>query len=108
MARQLDAASKLIAGLQSERERWTADLEQLNLARAVDRRLLVGAAFLSYSGAFNFEFARPAQGTWELDLLRRDPCRAVPLEKLLTSDVETARWASRGCPRTSSRSRTAS
>ena len=102
MARQLDAASKLIAGLQSERERWTADLEQLRTSRELlIGDCLLGAAFLSYSGAFNFEFRTSMlKEAWEPDLLEKKITLSQPfrLEKLLTSDVETARWASEGLP----------
>ena len=102
MRTRLEAASKLIAGLGSERTRWTADMETLHSTR----ELLVGdsllsAAFLSYTGAFNFEFrAAMLIDTWEVDIRERKIVLSDPfkLEKLLTSDVETARWAGEGLP----------
>ena len=57
MERRLVAADKLIGGLGSERERWTIELAGLK-----ERKIrllgdcLVGAAFLSYQGAFNYDF----------------------------------------------------
>ena len=102
MKTRLEAASKLIAGLGSERTRWTADMETLHNTRA----LLVGdcllsAAFLSYTGAFNFEFRRDMIiDTWEVDIREKKVVLSDPfkLEKLLTSDVETAKWAGEGLP----------
>lgn len=55
LARKLNAASKLISGLGSERTRWTADMENFK----EDKVKLVGdcltaSSFLSYSGPFNY------------------------------------------------------
>ena len=51
---------------------------------------MLGAAFLSYSGAFNFEFRTSMlKEAWEPDLLEKKITLSQPfrLEKLLTSDV---------------------
>ncbi|MBN3296580.1 DYH10 protein, partial [Amia calva] len=80
MERRLIAADKLISGLGSENIRWTNDLEELKQRRV---RLLgdclVCAAFLSYEGAFSWDF----------------PFR---IEGLLTDEVEISRWGSEGLP----------
>ena len=57
MERQLGAASKLITGLAGEKIRWTADVKHLkaSLIKLVGDTL-VGAAFLSYQGAFTFDY----------------------------------------------------
>jgi dynein heavy chain len=56
MERRLVAAERLIAGLGSERERWSCDVEEL---RAAEERLvgdcLLCSSFLSYCGAFTFK-----------------------------------------------------
>jgi len=102
MERRLMAASKLIAGLSSERERWTADMEQLNTSRDfLVGDCLLASAFLSYTGAFSFEFRdHMLRGRWEPDVrAKKIPClEPFKLEALLTSEVETARWASEGLP----------
>ena len=102
MSKRLDAATKLIAGLGSERTRWTSDMEQLHKTRD----LLVGdcltsAAFLSYSGAFNAEFRRAMMiDCWEVDIREKKIALSEPfaVTKLLTSEVETSKWASEGLP----------
>ncbi|KAJ1617774.1 dynein heavy chain and region D6 of dynein motor-domain-containing protein [Pavlovales sp. CCMP2436] len=102
MERQLIAASKLISGLGSERERWTKDISALQQKRVMlIGDCLLAAAFLSYTGAFNFDFRRTLMvDTWEKDLREKQ----VPvtnnyrIETLLTSEVETAKWASEGLP----------
>ena len=102
MSKRLEAATKLIAGLGSERTRWTSDMEQLHKTRD----LLVGdcltsAAFLSYSGAFNAEFRRAMMiDCWEVDIREKKIALSEPfaVTKLLTSEVETSKWASEGLP----------
>jgi dynein heavy chain len=102
MAKRLAAASKLITGLGAERERWSEDMKTLNERRDfLVGDCLVSAAFLSYTGAFNFEFRNAMLNqTWEPDVRERKIAISDPfvLEKLLTSDVETARWSSEGLP----------
>eukprot|EP00731_Ephydatia_muelleri_P035324 Em0114g8a len=57
MERRLTAAAKLITGLASEKDRWKLELEDLKEKRV---RLLgdclLSSAFLSYVGAFSWEF----------------------------------------------------
>ena len=102
MQRRLAAADKLITGLSSEKERWEVELAELRAKRV---RLLgdclLGAAFLSYACAFNFEFRqRMLYSDWLEDLKKRE----VPvsgdfsLQALLTTDVEVAQWGSEGLP----------
>ena len=95
MQRRLTAASKLISGLGSERGRWQEDLEELKKTRV---RLLgdclLSSAFLSYLGAFSWEFRRSMLSEdWEKDVLNRKiPCsQPYKLESLLTNDVEISR-----------------
>ncbi|XP_064612357.1 LOW QUALITY PROTEIN: dynein axonemal heavy chain 10-like [Liolophura sinensis] len=102
MERRLVAADKLISGLSSERLRWTSDLEVLKEKRV---RLLgdclVSSAFLSYVGAFSWEFRVDMVYTdWVADLESREVPISNPfkLEELLTNDVEVSRWTSEGLP----------
>lgn len=95
MQRRLSAASKLITGLKSEQDRWEVDLEELKKTRV---RLLgdclLSSAFLSYLGAFSWEFRRSMlTEDWEKDVLNRNiPCsQPYALESLLTNDVEISR-----------------
>ncbi|ELU10552.1 hypothetical protein CAPTEDRAFT_221643 [Capitella teleta] len=92
MERRLMAADKLISGLGSENIRWTAELEDLKQQRI---RLLgdclLSSAFLSYVGAFSWEFREEmVYSAWQADVLRREIPVSQPfrLEKLLTNDVE--------------------
>ena len=57
MERRLSAASRLIAGLGSERARWGTDVERLGgqLTRLLGDALLA-AGFLTYLGPFTYEF----------------------------------------------------
>ena len=102
MERRLAAAEKLISGLASERTRWTLDLAAL----AVKREKLLGdclltSSFLSYAGAFTFDFRRRlTYELWVEDIKQRGMPMTIPfrLEDLLTSEVETGQWSSDGLP----------
>nr|XP_057927446.1 dynein axonemal heavy chain 10-like isoform X3 [Doryrhamphus excisus] len=102
MERRLIAADKLISGLSSENVRWTHDLEELKQRRV---RLLgdclVSSAFLSYEGAFSWDFRNEmVYETWVDDVQER----GIPLSKpfkvdnLLTDEVEISKWGSEGLP----------
>ncbi|KAL5017096.1 hypothetical protein ScPMuIL_006685 [Solemya velum] len=102
MERRLIAADKLISGLGSENVRWGNDLGDLKKKRV---RLLgdclISSAFLSYVGAFSWEFRNDmVYKDWKEDLVGRgvplsDPFR---IEDLLTNDVEISKWTSEGLP----------
>ncbi|RUS75419.1 hypothetical protein EGW08_016830, partial [Elysia chlorotica] len=92
MEKRLIAADKLINGLSSENARWLKDLAELQRRKL---RLLgdcmIGAAFLSYVGAFSYEFRRELlHEVWVKDLLEREVPLSQPfrIEELLTTDVE--------------------
>eukprot|EP00898_Chlorokybus_atmophyticus_P006649 jgi/Chlat1/6986/Chrsp56S00523 len=102
MEKRLTAASRLIAGLGSERIRWTKDMEML--AEKKERLLgdcLLTSSFLSYTGAFTFEFRNEmTYKMWYQDLVSRKVPVSEPfrLETLLASEVEISQWASEGLP----------
>uniref|UniRef100_UPI0037E7F8F2 dynein axonemal heavy chain 10 n=1 Tax=Semicossyphus pulcher TaxID=241346 RepID=UPI0037E7F8F2 len=102
MERRLIAADKLISGLSSENERWTQDLEELKQRRV---RLLgdclISAAFLSYEGAFSWDFRNEmVYQVWVKDVQERGIPSSQPfkIENLLTDEVEISRWGSEGLP----------
>ncbi|XP_067295015.1 dynein axonemal heavy chain 10 isoform X2 [Pseudorasbora parva] len=102
MERRLIAADKLISGLGSENERWMEDLKELKLRRV---RLLgdclICAAFLSYEGAFSWDFRNEmVYEVWQADVLERGIPLSQPfrIENLLTDEVEISRWGSEGLP----------
>ncbi|KAM4616801.1 dynein axonemal heavy chain 10 [Polymixia lowei] len=102
MERRLIAADKLISGLGSENQRWTLDLEELKQRRV---RLLgdclICAAFLSYEGAFSWEFRNEmVYEVWEKDVQQSGIPLSQPfrVESLLTDEVEISRWGSEGLP----------
>lgn len=92
MARRLNAAEKLISGLQRERDRWTEDstrLEDLKIKLIGD--CLVCSSFLSYVGPFDFGFRKKmVYDHWMGDVkLKELPFNEkFSLESLLSSDVE--------------------
>uniref|UniRef100_A0A3Q2PNV9 Dynein axonemal heavy chain 10 n=1 Tax=Fundulus heteroclitus TaxID=8078 RepID=A0A3Q2PNV9_FUNHE len=102
MERRLIAADKLISGLSSENERWTTELDELKQRRV---RLLgdclVSAAFLSYEGAFSWDFRNEmVYQIWVEDVKKRDIPLSQPfkVESLLTDETEISRWGSEGLP----------
>ncbi|XP_061623123.1 dynein axonemal heavy chain 10-like [Phyllopteryx taeniolatus] len=102
MERRLTAADKLISGLSSENVRWTHDLEDLKQRRV---RLLgdclLSAAFLSYEGAFSWDFRNEmVYQTWVEDVQERSIPLSQPfkVDNLLTDEVEISRWGSEGLP----------
>ncbi|KAM9822995.1 dynein axonemal heavy chain 10-like [Syngnathus typhle] len=102
MERRLIAADKLISGLSSENVRWTQDLEGLKQRRV---RLLgdclLSAGFLSYEGAFSWEFRNlMVYETWVNDVKERGIPLSEPfkVDNLLTDEVEISRWGSEGLP----------
>ncbi|XP_052023863.1 dynein axonemal heavy chain 10 [Apodemus sylvaticus] len=102
MERRLIAADKLISGLGSENVRWLNDLDELMHRRVkLLGDCLLCAAFLSYEGAFTWEFRdEMVNQEWRNDILDRDIPLSQPfrLENLLTDDVEISRWGSQGLP----------
>ncbi|XP_036777654.2 dynein axonemal heavy chain 10 [Manis pentadactyla] len=102
MERRLIAADKLILGLGSENLRWRNDLDELMHRRVkLLGDCLLCAAFLSYEGAFTWEFrCEMVDHVWQNDILERELPLSQPfrLESLLTDDVEISRWGSQGLP----------
>lgn len=82
--------------------RWKDDLEELKQQRI---RLLgdclVSAAFLSYVGAFSWEFRHEMLvNNWQTDVLEKKIPFSQPfkLESMLTNDVEISKWTSESLP----------
>nr|CCA14061.1 PREDICTED: similar to hCG1811879 putative [Albugo laibachii Nc14] len=102
MAKRLQAANKLLAGLASERVRWTKDVGSLQeqSGRLIGDCLL-NASFLSYAGAFNFDYrAQLIYKELHSDLLERGIPKTDPfkLERSLTDDSTMQKWISEGLP----------
>ena len=102
MQRRLNAADKLINGLSSENKRWLVDLQGLK-----DQRIrllgdcLLCSAFLSYVGAFSWEFrTEMVYNHWKNDVVEKNIPMSNPfkLEDILTNDVEISKWNSEGLP----------
>lgn len=95
MQRRLQAADTLITGLASERDRWTEDLKNLHLERErLIGNCMLSAAFLSYTGPFNFQFRKcMIYEDWQVDILEREIPLSQPyrIETNLTSDVEISK-----------------
>ncbi|KAK9868729.1 hypothetical protein WJX84_008574 [Apatococcus fuscideae] len=102
MERRLEAASRLILGLASERSRWTSETQALEaqMGRLLGDCLLA-AGFLCYCGPFTYDFRQAMMiDTWLSDIHERHlpVSRDFRLQKLLTNDVETTSWAAEGLP----------
>lgn len=82
--------------------RWTEDLEDLKLQRVqLLGDCLLAAAFLSYLGAFSWDFRKDLlRKEWETDIVERGIPKSEPfhIDELLTSDVVISRWTSEGLP----------
>ncbi|XP_027593384.2 dynein heavy chain 10, axonemal isoform X1 [Pipra filicauda] len=102
MQRRLEAADKLIAGLKSENERWTEEFKEYEIRKVkLLGDCLLAAAFLSYEGAFSWDFRHEMMyKVWHEDIFSREiPCsESFKLESLLTNEVEVSRWVSQGLP----------
>ncbi|KAJ7419933.1 Dynein heavy chain 10, axonemal [Willisornis vidua] len=102
MQRRLEAADKLISGLKSENERWTEEFKEYEIRKVkLLGDCLLAAAFLSYEGAFSWEFRHEMMyQVWQADISSREiPCSdPFRLESLLTNEVEVSRWVSQGLP----------
>ncbi len=82
--------------------RWKDDLEELKLNRI---RLLgdclLAAAFLSYVGAFSWDFRHQMLvDDWQTDIIAQSIPLSQPfkLEEMLTNDVEISKWTSESLP----------
>ncbi|XP_062480123.1 dynein axonemal heavy chain 10 isoform X3 [Pezoporus occidentalis] len=102
MQRRLYAAGKLIAGLGSENERWKKEYEDYEIRKVkLLGDCLLCAAFLSYEGAFSWDFRNEmVYQVWQDDIRSREIPLSQPfkLESLLTNEVEVSRWVSQGLP----------
>nr|VZI42327.1 unnamed protein product [Spirometra erinaceieuropaei] len=102
MERRLKAAGTLISGLASESVRWKNELTTLKQRQTVLLGgCLVSAAFLSYAGAFSWDYRnRMIYKDWCVDVQTRQ----IPitndfrLELFLADDVTISRWNSEGLP----------
>ncbi|XP_055373636.1 dynein axonemal heavy chain 10 [Condylostylus longicornis] len=100
--RRLVASNKLLSGLTSEKTRWEIELENLYK----DQNQLIGeclicASFLSYTGAFSWEYRKTMLfSDWLNDLLERNIPIQMPfkINNSLTTDVEISSWSSQGLP----------
>jgi dynein heavy chain len=102
MSKRLAAAAKLIQGLGSERARWTEDVARLEQGQ--DKLVgdcLLTSSFLSYSGAFTFEYRHDMV----YDHFLKDVGeRKIPmtenwdLKDFLSTDATVQAWAAEGLP----------
>jgi MoxR-like ATPase len=102
MEKHLSAASQLISGLESEKLRWGHEKDRLAITKArLVGDCLLAAAFLSYAGAFTFEYRqRMIFQDWAKDVGDRGIplTNGFKLEDLLSSPVEISRWTQEGLP----------
>ncbi|KAF8276972.1 putative dynein heavy chain [Trypanosoma cruzi] len=102
MERRLNAARRLLDGFGSERVRWAEQKRTLaDVRNCLVGDCLAGASFLSYLGAFTFQYRQEAlESLWLKDIHER----GIPLtndfqiQHLLTDEVSVSQWASDGLP----------
>eukprot|EP01059_Diplonema_ambulator_P016442 TRINITY_DN279_c0_g1_i2.p1 TRINITY_DN279_c0_g1~~TRINITY_DN279_c0_g1_i2.p1 ORF type:complete len:4165 (+),score=1710.28 TRINITY_DN279_c0_g1_i2:209-12703(+) len=101
MQKRLNNAKRLIGGLASERQRWTDDFDQLGKSRKkLIGDCLLGASFLSYLGAFTFDFRAALMKHFMDDVREREieMNEEFALVKLLATDVLISKWNADGLP----------
>ena len=101
---RLDLAQRVTVGLRDEYNRWGEEIEsiQQDQKNTVGDAVL-GASFLTYSGAFNAQFRKKMMnGFWSRDVQERGIPVTIgpqgvydPLQSL-TSELEITRWVSEG------------
>ncbi|KAJ1514425.1 Dynein heavy chain 5, axonemal [Coelomomyces lativittatus] len=99
--RKMTAATALISGLKGEKDRWT--LQSKEFAERIGR--LVGdvmlcAAFLSYSGPFNYLFRNQLMSDWKKELLTRKIPFTHDLDiiGMLVDNTTIGEWNIQGLP----------
>ncbi|XP_059149715.1 dynein axonemal heavy chain 5-like isoform X1 [Physella acuta] len=99
--RKMSAASALINGLGSEKERWTEQSKEFKaqIGRLVGD-ILICTAFLSYSGPFNQDFRSLLNKNWMKELKsRKIPYSAnLNMVELLVDPTQIAEWNLQGLP----------
>ncbi|GFO43348.1 dynein heavy chain 5, axonemal [Plakobranchus ocellatus] len=99
--RKMSAASALINGLGSEKERWTEQSKEFKaqIGRLVGD-ILICTAFLSYSGPFNQDFRGLLNKNWMKELKNRKiPYSAnLNIVDLLVAPTQIAEWNLQGLP----------
>jgi len=101
MTRRLNAARQLITGFTSERSRWHTEMGELKSNKnKLYGDCLLGAAFMSYSGAFTYPFRCETLDIWIADVKAREIPSTDPfnLRRLMTTDVQSSQWVSEGLP----------
>lgn len=102
MERRLTAASRLILGLGSERARWSEDIKKLtSQAERLVGDCVLSAAFLSYAGAFTFDYRQQlVYEIWAPDVATRGLPTTQPfsIEEMMTDDATVQKWVAEGLP----------
>eukprot|EP01065_Artemidia_motanka_P041378 TRINITY_DN5358_c0_g3_i1.p1 TRINITY_DN5358_c0_g3~~TRINITY_DN5358_c0_g3_i1.p1 ORF type:complete len:4876 (+),score=1837.91 TRINITY_DN5358_c0_g3_i1:119-14629(+) len=101
MEKRLNNATRLISGLESERQRWTEDFDKFGKQRMkLVGDCVIGAAFLSYLGAFTFEYRKQIIDDLREDVQAReiDMSADFGLERMLANEVLVSKWNAEGLP----------
>jgi len=100
-ARRLKSAKKLTTSLSDEYERWQVAVEELNThINDIPGNVFLGAAAISYYGAFTSDYRRRLIELWENECRARNiPISAdCSIQKVLSSPVEIRDWTIAGLP----------
>jgi len=97
---KLELAQRLVKGLADENSRWGRSISELQVkARTLTGDVLVGAAFVSYIGAFNQRFRA---GLWQKSWIPDLVARGIPLTDnvdplhILANSSMFAKWKNEG------------
>ncbi|GAB0094127.1 Dynein heavy chain [Sergentomyia squamirostris] len=101
--RRLHTSDRLMIGLKSQLEKWSSDLNKLEVDKSkVAGNCLLSASFLSYIGPFSFNFRKSiVYDDWYLDIRAKeipinDPFKIQNV--LLTDDSDIILWTREGLP----------
>lgn len=100
-AEKLERATEIIAGLGSERERWTAAAEQLDETyKTVTGDILISSGIIAYMGAFTADFRQRQISLWTAKCRQMGVvCDAkFRLENILGNPVKIRDWNLCGLP----------
>ena len=99
--KKMDAASSLIDGLGGEKKRWTQQNKEFKeQIRRLIGDVLLGSAFLSYSGPFNQEFRNNQLKSWQKEMRsKKIPYTLdINLIDMLTDPPTIGEWNLHGLP----------
>ncbi|XP_026191394.1 dynein beta chain, ciliary [Cyclospora cayetanensis] len=98
---KLDLAERLVNGLSDENARWSDSMAELEASKiTIVGDYMLGAAFVSYAGAFSAPFRVGLEEEWKADLVRQNISFTPTVSPLdvLADEADIALWKNEGLP----------